>query len=102
MNIPNKIKIGCFDYHVERTSGPFVSNGDALDGEHRFADKTIIVSGNGCSDYQNLIFIHEVCHAIIGHYCADKQDETFVEQFSKGLFQVLSDNMENIFSISEE
>lgn len=94
MNIPKNIKIGCFNYHVERIKGPFVSDGTALDGEHRFAEKTIRVSDNGCGYYQDVVFLHEVCHAIIAHYCADEQDEKFVEQFSKGLYQVINDNPE--------
>lgn len=92
MNIPNNIKIGGFNYHVERMNGPFVSDGNALDGEHNFANKTIRVATNGCGDYQDMVFLHEVCHAIIDHYCAEEQDEKFVEQFSKGLYQVLTDN----------
>lgn len=56
--------------------------------------KTIRVSDNGCGDYQDVVFLHEVCHAIIAHYCADEQDEKFVEQFSKGLYQVINDNPE--------
>ena len=93
MNIPQQIKIGGFNYHVERIDGAFVSDGAALDGEHRFADKKIKVSTNGCPDYQDLVFIHEICHAIIAHYTPElNQDEKFVEQFSKGLNQVLVDN----------
>lgn len=93
MRIPQQIKIGGFDYHVERVDGSFLSNGVALDGEHSFSNKTIKVGTNGCPDYQDLVFIHEVCHAIIAHYTPKvEQDEEFVEQFSKGLYQVLIDN----------
>lgn len=92
MIIPKKIKIGCFTYQVERPEKPFVSNGVAVDGEHSFSEKQITVAEIGCSEYQQVVFLHEVCHAIIAHYCADKQNEEFVEQFSKGLYQVLIDN----------
>lgn len=93
MKIPKQLKIGCFNYFVERTDGSFVSDGAALDGEHRFADRVIKVGTNGCHAYQDLVFIHEVCHAIIAHYTPKtEQDEGFVEQFSKGLYQVLVDN----------
>ena len=96
MNIPHQIKIGGFNYHIERIDGAFVSDdGVALDGEHRFADKTIKVSTNGCPEYQDLVFIHELCHAIIDYFTPEnEQNERFVEQFSKGLYQVLVDNPE--------
>lgn len=101
MTIPKTIKIGGFNYYVERPDGAFVSDGMALDGEHNFAEETIKVSTNGCGDYQDLVFLHEVCHAIIEHYVSRKQDEEFVEQFSKGLYQVLTDNAE-IFKGGDE
>lgn len=95
MNIPKQIKVGGFTYNVERVNGSFVSDGAALDGEHRFADKIIKVGTNGCPEYQDLVFIHELCHAIIGYFTPEnEQNERFVEQFSKGLYQVLVDNPE--------
>ena len=94
MKVIDKVKVGGFVYDVIRTNGAFVgTSGDALDGEHRFADKTIRLSNNGCQEYQNLVFLHEVCHAIIEAYVSpDEQDENFVEAFSKGLYQVIVDN----------
>lgn len=96
MTIPNKIKVGGFVYDVKRRTDAFVgSDGTALDGEHSFADKVITIGGNGCKEYQDLIFLHEVCHAIIEAYVSPKNhDELFVEQFSKGLYQVIVDNPE--------
>ncbi len=94
MTIPNNIKVGGFVYDIERKEAPFAgSNGAVLDGEHSFGDKHITVSRSGCEEYQNLVFLHEVCHAIIDAYVSQReQDEAFVEQFSKGLYQVIVDN----------
>ena len=95
MRIPDKVKIGGFVYEVKREEKPFIGGGDELlDGEHSFAEKKITVSRNGCKEYQMLVFLHEVCHGIIEAYVGDKQDENFVEQFSKGLYQVVVDNPE--------
>ena len=96
MNIPKTVKIGGFTYNVERPIDSFLGTGGALlDGEHTFSDKTIKVAARGCGDYQDLVFLHEVCHAIISQYTAiQDQDEEFVEQFSKGLYQFLVDNSE--------
>ena len=98
MNILKQIKIGGFIYDVERPEGSFIGDNNnstyVLDGEYSFSKKLIKVGNNGCSDYQKMVFLHEVCHAIIGHYCCTgtHDEENFVEQFSKGLYQVLVDN----------
>ena len=94
MNIPKQVKIGGFMYTVERPKNSFVSKeGNAYDGEHRFSKKEIKVAKSGCKEYQEVVFLHEVCHAIIDCYVSsDEQDERFVEQFSKGLYQVIVDN----------
>ena len=92
MKIPKRVKIGGFAYNVERPNEPFVSDNIVADGEHNFVDKIIKVAAKGCPEYQDLVFLHEVCHAIISCYVANKQDEEFVEQFSKGLYQFLVDN----------
>lgn len=96
MKIINKVKIGGFLYDVERTDGAFVGeSGSVLDGEHSFSEKRITVSDSGCEEYQNVVFLHEICHAIIETYVSpDEHDEKFVEAFSKGLYQVLIDNPE--------
>lgn len=40
-----------------------------------------------------MVFLHEVCHAIISNYNGtQEQDENFVEQFAKGLYQFVVDN----------
>jgi len=96
MNIPKQVKVGGFLYNVERPNDSFVnSSGTALDGQHSLTEKTITVSARGCGAYQDLVFLHELCHAIIEHYVSpEEHDEMFVEQFSKGLYQVLTDNPE--------
>jgi len=92
--IPKQIKVGGFLYDVEVKDAPFVGeNGSVVDGEHAFAGKKITVADYGCKEYRDLVFLHEVCHAIIEAYVSpEKQDERFVEGFSKGLYQVLHDN----------
>lgn len=103
MKITDIVKIGGFAYDVKRTDGAFIGgNGEALDGEHSFSEKTITVSGSGCKEYQNLVFLHEICHGIVEAYVSPgEHDEKFIEQFSKGLYQVLVDNPE-IFCNTEK
>lgn len=88
------MKIAGYDYSVERPEESFVNGDDACDGLHVENEQIIKVAKTGNAAYQNTVFIHEICHAIIGNYCNNLQDEGFVEQFSKGLYQVIIDNPE--------
>ena len=103
MKIVDKVKIGGFIYDVEQKETSFVgTDGTALDGEHLFAKRKIILGGSGCKEYRELVLLHEICHGIIEAYVSpDEHDEKFVEQFSKGLYQVIIDNPE-IFHPTEK
>lgn len=94
MNIPDKVKIGGYNYKVEHRDGPFPNGTSVVDGLHDATNNTITLSDEGEKPYQDTVFLHELIHGIIYVYCADKQDEDFVEQFSKGLYQVITDNPE--------
>lgn len=97
MNITEKVKIGGYVYDVKRPDAPFPSAScDAVcDGEHNFPGQLIKVAFAGTKIYQDTVFLHEICHAIIAVYCAEVNDEEkFVEQFAKGLYQVITDNPE--------
>ena len=97
MKISNKVKIGGYTYAVERPDEPFVASGNVVcDGVHIFNEQLIKVAKSGSSAYQETVFLHEICHAIIASYCSEEcyDEEKFVEQFSKGLYQVITDNPE--------
>ena len=94
MKIPDRVKIAGYDYTVERFDESFPSSDrtSLCDGEHQAAYQTIKVVNKGTEEYQMTVFLHEVIHAIIYAYTPNEQDEGFVEQMSKGLFQVIKDN----------
>lgn len=93
MKISDNVKIGGFVYDIDRPPDAFPSqDGRLLDGEHCFCDKKIKVAHRGCTEYQQMVLLHEICHAIIDCYTSEEQNEAFVEQFSKGLYQVIIDN----------
>ena len=97
MNITDKVKIGGYMYDVVRPMESFGSNGFLCDGEHDLANQRIKVAATGNECYQESVFIHEICHGIIKYYCDENNiidDKKFVEQFSKGLYQVITDNPE--------
>ena len=104
MNIPETLKVAGFNYCVERPYDSFIINGDPCDGVHDFGQQLIRVARTNSSEYQQVVFLHEMAHAIVANYCSgildDDTEERFVEQFAKGLYQVLNDN-EHIF-IEEE
>ncbi len=98
MNITEKVKIGGYVYDVQRPDATFPSANctTVCDGEHNFAEQLIKVVTSGTTAYQNTVFLHEICHAIVAVYCNEvgNDEERFVEQFTKGLYQVITDNPE--------
>lgn len=85
-------------YNVLRPEAPFPSAccTTVCDGEHNFSQQLIKVAFAGTKEYQDTVFLHEIYHAIGAVYCNDvsKDEERFVEQFAKGLYQVVADNPE--------
>lgn len=97
MNIPKTVKIGGYDYVVERVKGPFPSGDIVCVGAHTASQTLIRVSDDGNQSYQETTFLHELCHGIVYVYCGERDyEEEFVTQFAKGLYQVIKDNP-NIF-----
>ncbi len=103
MKIPNKVKIGGYLYSIERPEEPFLSGDVVCDGIHDFVNQKIKVSKAGSKAYQDTVFLHEICHSIIAHYCSGSSsfdEECFVEAFSKGLYQAIADNPEVFDNVS--
>lgn len=100
IHIPNTVKIAGCVYTVEREERAFVNGSNVVDGTHSFFEQKIKVVCEGTKDYQSVIFLHEVMHGIIENYCPNivsvTDEEKLVEQISKGLFQVITDNPEII------
>ena len=95
MIIPDKVKVAGYTYNIERPAEAFPDGTVVCDGIHWFNEQIIRVARTGNEQYQSTIFIHELVHAIIASYCGvDNQDEQFVEQLAKGLYQVITDNPE--------
>lgn len=96
MNIPKSLRVAGFKYNIERPDSSFIVNGDLCDGVHEFGQQLIKVARTNSEEYQQVVFLHEMAHAIVANYCSgildDDTEERFVEQFAKGLYQVLNDN----------
>lgn len=97
MNITEAVKIGGYNHKVERPTEPFVCDGTICDGTYDFTKQVIKVAQAGSQAYQNTVFLHEICHGVVENYCRGNDnynEEKFVEQFAKGLYQVINDNPE--------
>ena len=99
MKISTTIRIAGYDYKVIRPESPFVSGDKPCDGSFNFSEQEIKVSRSGNINYQQTVFLHELTHALIEHYCSGAfynidDEEQFVEHFSKGLYQLITENPE--------
>lgn len=101
MNIPDTVKVAGYTYNIERPESEFISGDDICIGVCETFSQTMKVAKYGSDSNQQEVFLHELCHAIIHAYCGDNQDEAFVDQFSKGLYQVIQDNPSIFIPIEE-
>jgi hypothetical protein len=93
MNIPDKVKIGGFDYSVVRRQR--VNKGDIDVVGEIFYDQCEIAIRSGIEeapDYADMVFLHECVHGIMYAVGLEQSDEIFVERFSKGLQMFIKDN----------
>jgi len=89
MNIPDKIKVGPFTFHVKHSK-----HLDCL-GE-TFCDDLVIKIQKGLpTEVAEETFLHELFHAVNHVYCNRSLDESEIRQMSIGVYQVLKEN--NIF-----
>lgn len=93
MNLPNALRIGNKDYAVIPEERPFVDNGDALDGQIRYADCQIWIwnTANDQHVYQTLL--HEAVHGICRCFDVDLSDDD-VDRMAHGISMLLRDNAE--------
>ena len=92
MKIPEKVLIGGLWYTVERVEGTFLDGITACDGIHSYSEQLIKVVKSGSEHYQNIVFLHEVLHAVLEAYIPSENKEDIAEQLSKGLYQLIQDN----------
>lgn len=106
IHIPDTVKIAGCVYSVEREDRSFVNGSNVVDGTYSFFDQKIKVVREGTEAYQSVVFLHELMHGIIENYCPSivsaADEEKLVEQISKGLFQVITDNPEIIKEVKHE
>lgn len=96
MNIPKKVIISGVEYDVIFEDKPLFCNNQRAYAHIDFDNKEISIDG-GIQDSQgcNQSLLHEIIHGIVYDRELDfknDDEETIVDQISKGLYQVIKDN----------
>ncbi|RDY22870.1 hypothetical protein CHF27_011150 [Romboutsia maritimum] len=95
MEINDKIKIGSMEYKVTKTDKPLILDNKECKGTIDYENLVINISTNIAEQRQEETFIHEVLHGIIRERNLILEDEEMiVDEISKGLYQVIKDNMD--------
>lgn len=95
MVIKDKIKIGSMEYEVKNTDEPILLDNQACNGIIDYENLLILIYKNRAIQKQEETFIHEILHGIIHERNLILEDEEMiVEEISKGLYQVIKDNIE--------
>ncbi|MCF6466354.1 hypothetical protein [Clostridium sp. Cult2] len=105
MNIPEAITISGVEYKVVVSDEPIFLNNLRAYGEIDYNKKEINIDET-LQDEQGQFqtFLHEIIHGIVYDRELDlknDEEETIVDQISKGLYQVIKDNPE-IFTEKKE
>lgn len=96
MEIPSKIRIGSIDYDVKLTKENLVCDGKECAGTIDYNFHIInIQEGVQDKQAQEVTFLHELLHGIVRDRNVQvENEELVVEEISRGLHQVIRDNLE--------
>lgn len=103
MKIPDSIRIGGVEYEILKQPQVRLDNRICYGAINYNASK-ITLSETDCEGHQIMCItlLHEVLHGIRYHAGLEiKNEETVVDMFAKGLYQVLQDNGKRLFDIKE-
>ncbi len=94
MKIPDSIRIGGVDFTV--TSIPRLLSDDdtLLCGQIAHRNSAIQINSDISPDMQCISMLHEILHGIAAHaqLKLGEQEETIVDVFARGIYQVIQDN----------
>lgn len=97
MNIPRKVRISGIDYVVEQVEHPVCVAGRQCCGDIDYDHNRIRIDVSYGSPTSHVCtLLHEVVHGIVHdrdiYFGEGADEESIVEAFAKGLYQVLRDN----------
>lgn len=104
MKIPEHVRIGGVEYEVIDNVSGLNDGQNVLAGEINYNDSVIrlneVVAGH---QMKCITLWHEILHGIRNHAGIEIEDEeTVVELFARGIYQVLQDNGARLFDLKEE
>lgn len=103
MKIPESVRIGGVEYEVIDNVSGLNDGQNVLAGEINYNDSVIrlneVVAGH---QMKCITLWHEILHGIRNHAGIEIADEeTVVELFARGIYQVLQDNGARLFDLKE-
>ena len=103
MKIPRSVRIGGVEYEVIDNVSGLNDGQNVLAGEINYNDSVIrlneVVAGH---QMKCITLWHEILHGIRNHAGIEIADEeTVVELFARGIYQVLQDNGARLFDLKE-
>ena len=101
MKIPKSVRIGGVEYKVEYEDNLRIDN-NLCYGTISYEDSVIKLSSTDGVGHQRrcVTLWHEILHGIREHSGVHIEDEeTVVELFAKGIYQVLQDNGKRLFDL---
>lgn len=103
MKIPRSVRIGGVEYEVIDNVSGLNDGQNVLAGEINYNDSVIrlneVVAGH---QMKCITLWHEILHGIRNHAGIEIADEeTVVELFARGIYQVLQDNGARFFDLKE-
>lgn len=103
MKIPKSVRIGGVEYEVIDNVSGLNDGQNVLAGEINYNDSVIrlneVVAGH---QMKCITLWHEILHGIRNHAGIEIADEeTVVELFARGIYQVLQDNGARLFDLKE-
>ena len=92
--IPEKIRIGPYDYAVKKINGPMVDGGNSIVGRVSYNLHTIeIKDTDEYSEQSKEQYLwHEMVHAILSARDIKQLEEDDLDSFATGLYQLMKDN----------
>ena len=103
MKIPESVRIGGVEYKVIDNVSGLNDGRNVLAGEINYNDSVIRLNEAVAGHQMKCITLwHEILHGIRDHAGIEIADEeTVVEMFARGIYQVLQDNGARLFDLRE-
>ena len=88
--IPDTVNVGGIDYKTQEVKD-LMSDMD-LYGQVNYHNNKIVIDDSMDEQRKEVVFVHELFHAILFEAGYDEHDEEMVRRVSNVLYQVLKDN----------